>query len=557
MKKYFNQNKKELSLWLLFQLFTALSMVYWSLFMAKLYDASKSGDGLKNLFVFGGIFIVLYIVISIFRVKYKREFIRKSNVSLKKDMYSVIMSKNLNEYNSRNSAEYISMLNNNAKIIENDYFYVVPEIFSSMIMMLVAVIALFLYNYKIAIVVLLLNSMPFVIPKLYGDKVGSLKMNYTSSLDNFNVKIKDIFSAFEVVKSYNVEKEMYAEYEAALNTVEDNKYKYIFKASVLQAISWASGYLIGVITLGFSAYLIYKGEISMGILLGTMQISNYVAGPARDMNEDYLTYKSTKKLADEVSDFLNESKESIEELDVISDVPFVEVKNLSFAYNDEKKILKNISHKFDRNKKYAIVGYSGSGKSTLLKVMIGNYLQYDGYILYGDNNLSSIKLESLYGIIAHIHQEVILFNDTIRNNVSMYKKYGDDDIVQAMRDAGMEDYLREKGLSAIIEENGQNMSGGEKQRISIARAFLKGTKVLFTDEATSSLDYETGYKIENLLLEKDDLTLISVTHKLDENLLKKYDEIIVMNDGEIVESGNFEDLINNNSYFKSLYLIGK
>jgi len=557
MKKYFNQNKKELSLWLLFQLFTALSMVYWSLFMAKLYDASKSGDGLKNLFLFGGIFIGFYIAISIFRVKYKREFIRKSNVSLKKDMYSVIMSKNLNEYNSRNSAEYISMLNNNAKILENDYFYVIPEIFSSMIMMVVAVIALFLYNYKIAIVVLFLNSMPFVIPKLYGDKVGSLKMNYTSSLDNFNVKIKDIFSAFEVVKSYNVEKEMYAEYEAALNTVEDNKYKYIFKASVLQAISWASGYLIGVITLGFSAYLIYKGEISMGILLGTMQISNYVAGPARDMNEDYLTYKSTKKLADEVSDFLNESKESIEELDVISDIPFVEVKDLSFAYNDEKKILKNISHKFNRNKKYAIVGYSGSGKSTLLKLMIGNYLQYDGHILYGESQLSRVKLESLYGIIAHIHQEVILFNDTIRNNVSMYKKYEDDDIVQAMRDAGMGDYLREKGLSAIIEENGQNMSGGEKQRISIARAFLKGTKVLFTDEATSSLDYETGYKIENLLLEKDDLTLISVTHKLDKSLLKKYDEIIVMNDGEIVESGNFEDLINNNSYFKSLYLIGK
>ena len=143
-----------------------------------------------------------------------------------------------------------------------------------------------------------------------------------------------------------------------------------------------------------------------------------------------------------------------------------------------------------------------------------------------------------------IHQKVFLFEDTLRNNITMYHSYSDDLIWNAIREAGLSPVVEKMGhgLDSMIEENGKNLSGGEQQRIAIARAFIRGTKVLFLDEATSSLDRQTAQQIETLLLGKKELTLIAVTHKTNPELLEQYDEVLVLGQGELLEHGPYKEL---------------
>ena len=156
-----------------------------------------------------------------------------------------------------------------------------------------------------------------------------------------------------------------------------------------------------------------------------------------------------------------------------------------------------------------------------------------------------------------IQQNIFMFDDSIKENIRLYSNHDDKDILDACKRSGLDKLLNKlpNGINSLVGENGNKLSGGEKQRIAIARALINNTQILILDESTSALDNETAYNLENSLLNLENLTLITVTHKLIKNILNRYDEIIVMKNGKIIEKGNFEDLINIKGYFYSLYTI--
>ena len=201
--------------------------------------------------------------------------------------------------------------------------------------------------------------------------------------------------------------------------------------------------------------------------------------------------------------------------------------NVSLIFN-ETKGLNNFSAVFKKGKKYLVVGESGSGKSTLLNIISGMYDEYDGEVMIEDEELKQVERNSLSHLVSLASQEVFLFNDTIRNNITLYREYSDEQIHNVLKQCGLENLIQElpDGLDTLVGENGSNFSGGEKQRINLARAFIRDSKILLLDEVSANLDSVTTDFIERTVLALEGKTVISVAHKMPEKLAELYDEVI-------------------------------
>ena len=180
---------------------------------------------------------------------------------------------------------------------------------------------------------------------------------------------------------------------------------------------------------------------------------------------------------------------------------------------------------------------------------------YSGNIFFDKSEMKNISAESLYDVVSMIQQDVFVFNSSVKNNVTMFKDFAKEEIDEAIRRARLDDFVKEKGEDYLCGDNGKDLSGGEKQRISIARSLLKKSKILLADEATAALDRKTAYEVSDDILNLKDILRIVITHSLDECLLKRYDEIIVLKDGRIEEKGKFEDLMEKKGYFYALYTV--
>ena len=197
------------------------------------------------------------------------------------------------------------------------------------------------------------------------------------------------------------------------------------------------------------------------------------------------------------------------------------------------KAKKEVLLTFEKGKSYAVVGSSGSGKSTLLRLLLGFFKNYEGNVYVDNNNLKDISLDSLYDVVSVIQQNVFLFNKSIKDNITMFKEFNINKVERAINISGLSNLISDKGLDYECGEEGANLSGGEKQRISIARCLLRETPILLMDEATAALDNQIAFQVESDILSISGLTRIIVTHKLEETLLDKYDEIVVLKDGQV------------------------
>ena len=228
--------------------------------------------------------------------------------------------------------------------------------------------------------------------------------------------------------------------------------------------------------------------------------------------------------------------------------------NVSFKYSDSNNYaLKNISFKFENGKKYIIVGQSGSGKSTLLSLLQKFWTDYTGQIKIGNVDIKNIEEDAIYKNVSVVQQEVFIFDDTILNNLTMFSVFENRFLNRVIEQSQLGKLIREKGLEYNCGENGRNLSGGERQRIAIGRCLLQRTPIIIFDEATASLDNRTTKQIEEVLSEMEGITQIITSHRLNKEVLQKYDSILVMKNGVLIESGNFNELIENKGEFWALY----
>ena len=537
----------------------ALASICFDFLMGFIVDIFASGDSDKFLII---TISSISLIIVMFLTEYIDGLVMSSYIKntvnyLRTDIFSKIINKDIKDFSLDNSGKYISILYNDLKIIEDNFFNNLFQVISCFISFIISLVVLFSISPTIVIFISIFGVLGFIIPNALSKKLVIQKNEYSQNLEQVTSITKDLFSGFEVIKGFNISNKINEIFKTASTNVETSKKKYSILEGIIRgfSLSFSVTIYLGVLLLG--GYLMYKKSITVGTAIIIIQLSTHIVGPVKLSISLINQIKSVAMIADKIEEILKDSHDNFENAHLTDFSKSISIENLNFAYSEERKALDNINITFDKNKKYAIVGESGSGKSTLIKLLMRYYNDYEGKISIDNLNIKNIYSSDLYKNISMIQQNIFMFDDSIKENIRLYSNHDDKDILDACKRSGLDKLLNKlpNGINSLVGENGNKLSGGEKQRIAIARALINNTQILILDESTSALDNETAYNLENSLLNLENLTLITVTHKLIKNILNRYDEIIVMKNGKIIEKGNFEDLINIKGYFYSLYTI--
>lgn len=531
---------------------TALLIVT-SLMLEKVI-AIATDKNITALYEQGMIFIILFVLsvlMYILIIYLKPKYQKKALTQYKNNIYGHILDKSIANFNKHNTSTYISSLTNDVNKIETDYLFSCFDLITNITLFICTIVVMLVYSPLLTLSGIILSLLPFLGALIVGGKLAFKEKEISDQNASFMHFLKDNLIGFSTVKVFKAEKkikELFVKNNNVLESKKASKTKTLAIMEMVQTVLSLTSQF-GVFFIG--AFISIKtGDIKPSVIILFVQLMNYIISPLMQIPTTLSKRLACKPLFKKISEIIksevNESKG-----ETIKNIEEITVSNLKFMY-DDKVVINDISYKFDKNKSYAIVGTSGSGKTTLLNLLLGKYNNYSGKICYNDKELKEISVDSLFEISSFVEQNVFVFDDSIINNITMYSNVDETLLNDAIEKSGLTSVIKEKGSDYRCGENGCNLSGGEKQRISIARALVKKSCLLLLDEATSALDNETSSSVTNNLLCLQDSIKIMITHRLDEETLIKFDEIIVMKNGNIVEHGTYKQLMENNAMFKSL-----
>ncbi len=466
-----------------------------------------------------------------------------------------LSEKGISAFSRESTGRYLSVLTGDVSVIASDYLQNLFELIILPLDFAATLVFLLTYSPALTGAAVVLCVLPFLGAALFGPELSRREKALSDKSEGFVGKLRDLLSGFSVIKSFKAEPEAGRIFDGENEALELARSRRLRWRGAMQGVGGSLSVVMqfGIFFIG--AYLAMRGSITAGTVLIFTNLSNSLIQPVRQIPQLLAQRRAARglieKLADVVEENASHSGETVEPR--LTDA--IEFRNLTFGYEPEKPVLRDISLRLEAGKKYALVGASGSGKSTLLNLLMGACDGYTGSLTVNGRELRGIDPDSLYDLESLIGQNVFIFDDTLRRNITMFRDFSDDAVDSAARRAGLFPLMEERGPDYLCGENGSALSGGERQRVSIARALIRGTPVLLLDEATASLDNETAFAVTGAILDLDGLTRLIVTHRLDRALLERYDEILVLRDGALTERGTFQTLMEEKGYFYSLYTI--
>ena len=556
MKQLIKNHQKAFYAFMIFNILVPLSNIAFAYSIKGIIDSgmSKNKEDLTQAILVGAGVILFYAGLNFISFQLRNKLVRKIMSEYKNKVFQSILDRDYREFSKETSGKFISILTENMKKIEQDYLQQYFNISKNLSLMIFSLIAMFIGNWFLTLLVIIVSSIAMLISGFIGKKSAFMQNRAMIVEQTYLAKIKDIIAGFLVIKSFNVKEAIYQDYSYVSENLEEI-YFIKGKFDVLSnIISQLSGMIVFLVAFGGGMYLVFNGYTSIGSVTAIVQLVNFVVMPVNEVGMGITKFREGQVTLEafevpDVPEFqMGKTKEYFNEVITFS--------NVDFSYpNAEEKIFNHLSLKIQKGEKIAIVGRSGSGKSTLLNLLLRFYEVTSGYILIDNQDIQDISMESLYNLMTVVQQEVYIFDDTLKANITLNQSFTEYDIKQAVQQSGLESYVLENelGLQVLCGENGSNLSGGQKQRLSIARALIRKTPILLLDEATSSLDNQVTTEIENSILKIQDLTALVVTHKLNELILKKYDRILFMKDGSIVEDGSFDELMDRKGEFYKMF----
>ena len=556
MKQLIKNHQKAFYAFMIFNILVPLSNIAFAYSIKGIIDSgmSKNKEDLTQAILVGAGVIFIYAGLNFISFQLRNKLVRKIMSGYKNKVFQSILDRDYREFSKETSGKFISILTENMKKIEQDYLHQYFNISKNLSLMIFSLIAMFIGNWFLTLLVIIVSSIAMLISGFIGKKSAFMQNRAMIVEQTYLAKIKDIIAGFLVIKSFNVKEAIYQDYSYVSENLEEiyfTKGKFDVLSNV---ISQLSGMIVFLVAFGGGMYLVFNGYTSIGSVTAIVQLVNFVVMPVNEVGMGITKFREGQITLEafEVQDVpefqTGKTKEYFNEVITFS--------NVDFSYpNTEGKIFNHLSLKIQKGEKIAIVGRSGSGKSTLLNLLLRFYEVTSGHILIDNQDLQDISIESLYNLMTVVQQDVYIFDDTLKANITLNQSFTEYDIKQAVQQSGLESYVLENelGLQVLCGENGSNLSGGQKQRLSIARALIRKTPILLLDEATSSLDNQVTTEIENSILKIQDLTALVVTHKLNELILKKYDRILFMKDGSIVEDGSFDELMDRKGEFYKMF----
>ena len=555
MKQLTKYHKKYFYTFMIFNILVPLTNIAFAYSIKIIIDSgmSQNREALTQAILIGAIVIFIYASLNFISLRLRNKLVRQIMSRYKNKVFKSILDRDYREFSKEKSGKFISILTENMKKIEQDYLHQYFNISKNISLMIFSLVAMFIGNWFLTLLVIIASIIPMMISGFIGQKSASLQNSSMIADQKYLAKVKDILAGFLVIKSFNVKDAIRQDYKNESEKL-DEIYFIKGKFDVLSnVISQLSGMIVFLVAFGGGMYLVFGGHTTIGSVTAIVQLVNFVVMPLNEIGMGMSKFREGQATLNsfEVKDVIElqtgKTKEYFD--DVIS------FSNVDFSYpNAEEKIFNNLSLQIKKGEKIAIVGMSGSGKSTLLNLLLRFYDVTSGYISIDNQDLQAILAESLYNLMTIVQQDVYIFDDTLRANITLNQSFTDEEIKKAVQQSGLESYVleNESGLQTLCGENGSNLSGGQKQRVSIARALIRKTPILLLDEATSSLDNQVTTEIESSILEIQDLTVLVVTHKLNKSMLKKYNRILFMKNGVIVEDGSFDNLMDRKGEFYKL-----
>lgn len=471
---------------------------------------------------------ILHIISRFMRIS----FMRDTLLDVRLSAFDKILKLSYKSFSKKSKDSYISNLINDINIFESNFFLqLINVIFRGGVYVVSLVIIAFL-DLKFAIVAFIISIVLFFISKSFENKTVKLQEEVSEYNENFAVDISNTFNGLEILKLNSIEDKFFSKSLKSITGLERKKFSFNVYTDSQRRIMEFLGSIFLIGSMVYLSTLISKGVSFTKIIL-MIQLSNGCVWNITSILPLFNQLKSSAKIYEKITKSDEEKLRNVQKEKEFVFENEIEVKNLYFEY-EGKEIFKDVSFKMEKGKKYLLKGPSGAGKSTLIKLLSMIYDDYQGKITVDGVDYKDIREANLNDKVSFIYQDVFLFEDTIYNNIALYKPYDEAKVQEAANKAGLDSLLKkkEKGINEMLMENGKNLSGGERQRISIARAIVKDCEILFADEGTSSLDEELGRKVEDTILSLD-CTVVAISHRYYEGITEKYDYVLEIKNNQV------------------------
>ena len=529
--------------------------------MQQLIDAASGAPGalpLAALAEITGGFVVLCAVLFLLKYASEPRFIARAMRQYKELAFQKLTEKSIASFRDESTAAYLSALTNDAASVEADYLAQQLAVITKTVTFFGALFMMLWYSPLLTAIAVGVTALPLAASLLTGGRLQAAEKQVSERNRDFTAALSDCLSGFAVVKTFKAEREIFQLFAESNRALEQEKFSRRRLKVLIGMIGAVTGLVaqLGVFLAG--AWLALSGSgLTAGTVILFVNLMNFMIGPVSELPALLAGRRASLGLIGKLADALEKDGSAGGSRTLSRLEHGIELRDVSFGYEEGKDVLHHVSARFEAGRAYAIVGGSGSGKSTLLNLLLAENTGYRGSVLLDGTELRELSPEALYGLMSVIQQNVFVFNASIRDNVSMFREFPQEALDEAIRRAHLRELLDARGADYLCGENGKGLSGGEKQRVSIARSLLKKSSVLLVDEATAALDMQTAHQVSSDILNLTGMTRIVVTHSLEEALLRRYDGIFVLKNGTLAESGSFDELMQRKGYFYALFTVAQ
>ena len=508
-----------------------IQIIAFSLILGEIQVGANANIG-KTICVavFAAIYTsVSFVVSRMLRIGFMRDVI----LEVREKAFDKIMRMSFKHFSKQSKDVYLSNLVNDINTFEESFFISLLNFLINTTMFVLSFVVMLFLDPVVAGYMLIASAILFVISHLFSKRTVSLQEDVSKENEKFTTNISNTFQGLEILKLNRMEDKFLQKSLDGLRKLERRKFFFnIFSESQRNLIN-IFGYVISSFLMLYLCFVFPKG-MTLTIAAILFQLGSSMAFNLIEAFPLWNKIKAAVKIYDKITSV--EEIETDKEEEKIEEFTFnhaIEVKGVSFGY-EGNSLLTNVNFVLEKGKKYLIKGISGAGKSTLMNLLAKVYDNYEGQILVDGLDYTKIIDRSFHDQVAFIYQNVFLFEDTIRNNITLYKNLSELQIQNAIEACDLSELIekQDQGLNQVLAENGKNLSGGQRQRISIARAIAKDAELLFVDEGTSSLNEELGREIEKVFLGIPQ-TVVAISHRYYEGISEQYDYVLEIKNGEV------------------------
>lgn len=527
MVKYLKEFKFEnFMVFLLITIDIALAVLS-SVFLANVLNSLIARE-MNQFFLWLAIDIVLWVVDSFVqgaRDVWKEIAIQKQLNAVRRDIIEPLTEISYSDFEKNSKEDYNSWLNNDTKLLYDNGFHQIYFVYTGIVAMLFSGIAIIFFHWVLLLTTLLVGAILFYFPKVFKKSVERDTEQVSDVANDALAKSTDYLRGYEVLYHNKQLGLMQERTMGKFNQLATANVKLIFTRAWMQYSLLGANMLGQFLILAVAGFLIMNGQIGIGVVMSVGNLSGTVTNYSKSVANSLILLNATGKLLEKYGKIADESKVTDGE-EVTDFESKLELKNLSVAFPDGQKI-EYPEIVIEKGKKYAIIGDSGSGKSTLINLLVGNKRDYEGEILLDGKDYKGINRKSLPHVMSVIMQFPYLFRETVEENLTLGRKISPDIFDKSIRIACADDFVFNK-LDTIYDKN---LSGGQQERLSVARELMGTKPILVMDESTASVDKKTALAVEKNILENPDLTVIMITHHLYDETQNYLDEVIHLGQG--------------------------